>query len=791
MLTNQAVDRRTLWRHAAAGALLAGAGLAVTPAHAADAAAGPPSAAVSEVIVTATRREEALSKVPVAVTALSGDQVKAAHIGNFGDLPSQVPGATFIATKGQSTANVQVRGQATTNDAPALELPVAIFMDDIYYGTLASFDADFFDIQQIAILRGPQGTTFGRNVVGGALQITSNKPKIGDASGEVNVTLETYNRHKSSGVETQGYFNLPINDKAAARIAYSVKDVDGYMYNVVTGNNLSDQKSYAIRPSLLWQPTDDLKITAFLQYNHENMFASGYDFFGQGSLVAAQKAISSSPWDSHQDVDGHTRRDIVATQVRADWEQSIGTITSLTSYRSLDSYYLDDGDNGPLPMNNNSINASREFQFSQEFRLTSPSGKRLEYVAGAYYSFENLRKAISFGFNGTIPGQFLDVLTKGALQNETVTGDAHVMSLAPFAEGKFHFTDQLALTVGARYTVEDKSGYTKHANGSVFYGAPFNVSFSHTWTSFTPRGILEWTPTDSTLFYGSVSTGFKGGGWSLTSTSAAAAVIPLQPEKSTSYEAGAKVQLLDHRLSINAAYYLADTTNLQVRSLVGPVLTDTNAGSERAKGFELEALARPVDGLTLGVNYAYSYAIYRSFKGCAAGGVDCSGNAVPFVPKNDLKLFFDYAWDMGGGKLTIHADDQWASKTEVSPLNYTGGAQTLAAPFTKKDGILNASLAYEPANAKWRLQLWGKNLANKWYLAAPSNYYFYFLTAAEFTAGLREVDRGTVNPPRQVGATSPTGSSSLPRRRRAVPDLAGVIVSAAHAAAYCPGPEHA
>ena len=203
-----------------------------------------------------------------------------------------VPGATFVSTKGQSTANVQIRGQSTTNDAPALELPVAIFMDDIYYGTLASFDADFFDIQQIAILRGPQGTTFGRNVVGGALQITSNKPKLGDPYGEVNLTAETYGRHGSSGFESQGFYNMPINDQAAARIAYSVKNVDGYMHNVVTGNNLSDQKSYSIRPSVLWQPTDDLKLTAFLQYNHENMFASGYRFFGQGSVVANAHAIS-------------------------------------------------------------------------------------------------------------------------------------------------------------------------------------------------------------------------------------------------------------------------------------------------------------------------------------------------------------------------------------------------------------------------------------------------------------------------------------------------------------------
>ena len=747
----QAIKIKRLRDGAAMAALAAGTGLCAAPitALAADAAAPGPTAQVEEVIVTATRREEALRDVPVAVTAISGQQVKDSHVGNFADLPALVPGATFIATKGQSTANVQIRGQATTNDAPALELPVAIFMDDIYFGTLASFDADFFDIQQIAVLRGPQGTTFGRNVVGGALQITSNKPQIGVSDGEISLTGKMFTPNHAKGFEAQGFFNVPLGDKLAGRLAYSVKNDDGYMHNVVTGNNLSDQKSFSIRPSLVYRPNDDLTITALANYSHENEFASGYAFFGQGSLVAISKAQSSNPWSSFQDVDGVNRRDIYVGQVRADWQRSFGSISAITSYRTLDAYYRDDGDNGPLPANNNSVNASKEFQFSEELRLTSPSGKRFEYVTGVYYSFENLRKAISFGFNGTLPGSFLGVLTGGKLQNETVTGDAHVMSVAPYAEGKFHVTDQVALTVGARYTVEDKNGYTHHLNGSVFYGAPFDVNFSHSWSAFTPRAILEFKPHEGLLFYGSVSTGFKGGGWSLTSTSPAAAVKPLQPEKSTSYELGAKTDFFERRLSLNIAAYQADTKNLQVRSLVGPVLTDTNAGQQRVKGIEIESVARPFDNAQVGVNYAYTDAVYTAFKGCAAG-VDCSGKKVPYVPKNDLTIFAQYRWNLADNAgVTLRVDDAWADKFQVGPTN----GQAIAVPYTEKKGILNASLTYEAPGGKWRAQVWGKNLTNEWSMAAPSNYYFYFVSAAEFAAGAREVDRGTITPPRTVGAT--------------------------------------
>jgi iron complex outermembrane recepter protein len=723
---------------------VAAAAIMAPPAFAQDSE----GSTVEEVIITATRREEALSKVPIAVTALNEEQVKAQRVLNFTDIPSLVPGASFVSTKGQSTANVQVRGQSTTNDAPGLELPVAIFMDDIYYGSLASFDADFFDIQQIAILRGPQGTTFGRNVVGGALQITSNKPKLGDLFGELNGTISTYERHGQVGFESQGFVNLPVGETMAARIAYSVRNMDGYMHNLVTRHNLSDHQSFAIRPSFLWQVNENLRLTAFLQYNHENMYASGYQFFGDGSLVASRKAISNDPWETFHDVDGQTRRDIVATQLRADWEMGLGTITSLTSYRTLDSFYEDDGDSGPLPLNNPSINRSKEFQFSQELRLTSPSGKRIEYITGLYYSFENLKKAITFGFNGTIPQSRLSIFTAGTRQDAVVTGDVHVLSFAPYAEAKFHATDMLAITLGGRYTIERKSGYTNHDRRTWAYGAPFDVKFRKTWKKFTPRAIVELTPREGMLFYASASTGFKGGGWSLTSTNPIAAVTPLQPEESTSYEVGSKLRFLDNRVNLNLAAYRAKTKDVQVRTLVNGVLNDTNAGGILVKGVEVESTFRPLDGLTLGVNYAYTDATYSSFTGCTATGLDCSGNPVIFVPKNDLKVFVTYVADLGdNGTLTLTASDQWASSFQVSATR----AQPIGVSHTARRDFVNLSATYEPASQPWRLQFWAKNVLNRWSMTAPSNYNFYFLTPQENAA--LEVDRGVINPPRQIGLT--------------------------------------
>ncbi|MCE3289860.1 MAG: TonB-dependent receptor, partial [Caulobacter sp.] len=227
---------------------------AAAPVFAADEPApAPAEGEVTEVIITATRRAEALQDVPLAVTALSGERVEQERIQNFTDIPALVPGATFVSTKGPSTANVQIRGQQTTNDSPHLELPVAVFMDDVYYGTLASFSADFFDIDQLAILRGPQGTTFGRNVVGGALQITSKRPQIGVTDGEVNLGLSKYDTARDGGFEARGYVNAAVSDTVAARLAFSLKDIGGYSQNRTTGTFLNDQNSWALRPSLRFQ----------------------------------------------------------------------------------------------------------------------------------------------------------------------------------------------------------------------------------------------------------------------------------------------------------------------------------------------------------------------------------------------------------------------------------------------------------------------------------------------------------------------------------------------------------
>lgn len=703
------------------------------------------AAEVEEVIVTATRREEALQDVPIAITAMGEDEIKDNRISNFADIASHVPGVAFIQARGAAFQNVSIRGQTSTNESPGLDLPVAIFQDDIYYGTVGSFDGMFYDISQVAVLRGPQGTTFGRNVVGGALQITSNRPQMGATEGEVSVTALSY-----PGFETQGFFNTPISDNMALRLSYSAKNNDGWQHNLFTGSDLNDRRAFAGRLMLRYQPNEIADIVFSASGLHENNKAVGYRLYGQGAQVAAQ---DPDPYKTNLDIDGFSRRDIRTAFVHGDFQTPLGTLTSITGYRDMSFDYHEDGDGTPLLLNDN-FNYSDEYQVSQEFRLVSETGRRLEYLVGLYAEYGHLRRQHDYNFYPN-PNSRLSELIGGVFQHQVVVGTFTVKSIAPFGEIRYHFNDQLTLTAGARYTYEGKEGSIDHQGVSAFYGADYYVAVEDSWTALTPRFVLDYKPTDDILLYASVSKGFKGGGWPISVPVADRAAIPLEPETSWSYELGAKTQWLDNRLTLNAAAYMANTKDLQVRSFINGVLRDNNAGEAEVKGVEIEAVARPIPDLNVGLRYAYTDAKYKSFRDCAAGGTDCTDNRMPAAPENDLSVFAEYRVWLGDSSLTFKTDVRWVDEFELNPTN----TQDLVVPFTAIEGLWNGSITYEPAGAPWKLQLWGRNLTDETYVVYAFNYNVFALTPLEARAvasgglGYTEADRASINPPRTIGAT--------------------------------------
>jgi iron complex outermembrane receptor protein len=720
--------------------MVAGPALAAEP----EPAPAPGSEEVSEVIITATKREEALSKVPVAVSAFSGDQLKEQRVTNFEDLSASLPGPTFVPISGASGSQMQMRGLYASDDSPAFDTPVGVFIDDVYYGSVASFYPDFFDVAQIAVLRGPQGTTFGRNTVGGALQITSNKPNFDGFSGETNLVLRNFN-----GMEGSGFFNAAFNDVVAGRLAFGFKNVDGSQHNITNDSDVNDKKVWSARASLLIRPTDSVEILGSLTYTHEDSTADGPVLYGQGALVASLRAISTDPSDTFIDDDGSTRKNVYNGFIRVDWDNPLGTFTSITGYRKLNASYVEDIDGSPFPIAPNKIDHNRESQVSQEFRLTSPDDQTIEWIAGLYLLKQEVFRSETYTFGGLGPWR-INTMTGGATQRPTISGDIETVSYAPFAELKWNITDQWALTVGARYTHDEKKARTIHDSPSIFFGGIKDESMEESWDAVTPRAILNFTPNDDLFFYASASTGFKSGGYNYAAPTIAQVRTALLPEENVTYEVGAKTFFFDRALSVNLALYQSNTKDLQVRSLVGTTLMSTNAGEAETKGLELEVLAHPVEGLTLGLNYAYTDAVYAKFEDCAAGGVDCTGNQIPFTPRNALTLMAQYRWEMeGGASLTGRVEGRWASHYELTPQNNL----FLVRDKTARKDWINAFLTYEPADGDWKIQAWGRNLLDNKAVTFGTNYFFYLLTQAEFASGLNEVDRTSVTEGRTYGVT--------------------------------------
>ncbi|WP_019517666.1 TonB-dependent receptor [Sphingomonas sp. Mn802worker] len=741
---------------------------AQTPASqqpvAAEATSTPTATATpsDDIVVTATRRAERLQDVPIAVSALGSEQIQARKVDSFSEIVKIAPGPTFVPVKGTSVITVQIRGQGTINDSPGLESPVGVYIDDIFYGTLASFDANLFDVSQVSVLRGPQGTTFGRNAVGGALVITNNLPEMGASSGRASVTASDFSGGRG-GIEADGFINVPLGDTLAGRFAYGVKDVGGYQRNLQTGHYLANNKVAAYRGSLRWQPSDKWDVVGSLSYLKRGGYGDGPTIVGDGSVGAAVKARTDG--DLHKvllDDDGYTRRTIVAALLNVGYETGIGRVSSITGYRYLKSQLAEDADGGPNPVNYPSLNTNDEWQVSQEFRFTSDLGGPFDFVAGAYFGYEDLNHSIVFGFDGRDPNLYFSVLNQGRYTpGQVFEGQIENRSFGPYAEGKYKLSDKLSLTAGLRYSYERKTGYTRHIGSSPFQGGayyqqlPANDDAVDSWTGWTPRFIAEYRPVRGSLFYASASRGFQGGGWSFNVRTPAAAATPLKAQTTWSYEIGTKTDLFSRALTLNVAAFHADTSDLQVRSQVDGVFQDSNAGELRARGVEVEAVIRPARGLSFGANYAYTDAFYKSFVGCTAGGLDCTGNQAPFTPKHDFTALLDYTADLANGSsLALHFDTKFASAFQLAP---TGLGQR-AVPLTERKNVASTSLTYTPPSGRWDVRVWARNLFDKQYVTNGLQYNFYHVTRAEVAAtpgglGALDVERVSVAPPRQIGAT--------------------------------------
>lgn len=615
----------------------------------------PPVAAsgLDEIIVTAQRRRESVQDVPIAVSAFSADALESRGITNTLDLIGQVPNMFGSNNTGLGSANAYyIRGLGNTETIATFDPPVGTYVDDIYMSRQNGNNFSFFDVERVEVLRGPQGTLFGRNTTGGAVSVIMKRP-ADEFGGYAEVGYGAYGR-----LMVRGSVDLPISELFQLKLSgYSSND-DGYVQNTITGERMNDNDMAGLRVGVQLKPTDRLTWNSSLAYmknDGENTLNFDCDprrpancdgRFSTTGMVSTRPPggapLYSLPVTGRKA--GFAQGNEVGTVLltsNIEWQGDNHRLSLITGYIDMSQdYALDFADGRGLPniVNANPtvrgfrnggfaiLNEGEHRQFTQEVKLNGTLvDERLTYVAGVYFYDESNRTDFADLFTLDIgsPNGLPLLLADRTLRNTTT-------ATAGYLQADFAFTDSFSATAGIRYTDEKKTFSIADNRGScaanpapvtclnnslvASNGVP--IPLEQTAKIWTPRFALNFKPNEDVLLFASATKGFKSGGWNARGTRRDT-LLPFEPEIVWSYEAGVRSEWLDRRLRMNLTGFFLDTQALQTPSaFVDPVtggvtfITQNFADYEN-KGLELELTAVPVDGLNLYLNVGFQDDKYK------------------------------------------------------------------------------------------------------------------------------------------------------------------------------------
>ena len=697
---------------AALAALLCGAATgamaqAAAPARAADAqdaardvaAEAADATTLDTVTVTARRREESAQDVPIALQVTTSEKLDATGINTIVQLTQLVPTLQVLSPNARNTA-LTVRGLGASyglaNDG--LEQGVGVYIDQVYNSRPAFATTDFIDIKQVEVLRGPQGTLFGKNTTAGALNVTTqDATKAFEAAVEGSVGSYKFQQAKAT-------VSGPIvADKVAARLSYVGTWRDGNIYNPVAKKDQNAQDSQTVRGQLLLTPTDRLRIRLNGDYTSQHPECCTQLYVTVGTTlkpIAQQYAAlaagrnyrppSTNPYDRLADVDGAIQADQWLSGLAAivDYDLGFATLTSISAHREWDWQPRNDRDYTALDVTRQSANPSHQKQDSQEFRLTSNGDHRVDWTAGLYYFDQNVTTHGVTEYGADAAYWLLPATNTPAslLDGYKVFNDSTIdtTSYAAFGQLTWKITDRLHVTPGLRYTEEKKDGtYIQTVSGGsattdatllsrrLGIARPQNFSAKTDDGSWSGQLAVSYDFTPDVHAYGTYSRGFKSGGINMTALPLTAANLPAQqaavirPEEVTTYELGLKTQLFDRFLTANAAVFATDVKDFQANVVdSGPgALRGYLANVEKVtvRGAEFDLTTRSIGGFTSYANLAWTDGKYDSFKngpcpleriGTSTAACDLSGKDLPGVSRWAGAIGGEYRRDAALGKLT-------------------------------------------------------------------------------------------------------------------------------------------
>lgn len=656
-------------------------------------------AALDTIIVTAQKREEAAQGVPISLSAFSGRAVETYRLESLRDISRLTPGL-LVSAFSQSSPTIAVRGATNTFTQIGANKPVAVVIDDLFIPRNSAATFELYGLNSVQVLKGPQGTLFGRNVTGGAIVLDTGKPAFGDTSGSTRVGAGDY------GLEqVDGRVDVPIGETIALRLAGSLKQHDGYGKDRLTGRELDDLDSKSLRAQARLQAHDDVEVLLGADYSEDHN--GGRTLSSKGAGSDGDRRTAELGYSQ-----GFARNQWGASG-RLYWIAPVGQVTAITGYRWSQSGedYSGTGASYRFLAGTNTQSVNRDVDevglFSQEVRWASPKWSRGDLVAGVYFADEDAKRQLRTRGLAAVTGVAAsDVLTDQAVKSR---------SYAAFIDGTVHLPADFDLTLGARYTHDEKTAsllrtdFVRPATGS-FQARGLKAD----WSEVTPRAVLSWTPREDFKVYGSVTRGYTAGGFNTDAAVITALAQPFDPETVTNYELGVKSQWLADTLRVNASVFHMDYKDKQELFFnnLTRVLTITNAGQATVEGAEVEVAWRPLPWLNLTGSYGLLDTVYDHF--VIPGGAVNTGNPLGSSPRDKGSLAADVRVPLNGAGYVTGALS-WA---------YTDGYYTGATkdPNLHVDSyaLTNLSLGYESRDGRWVLTAWAKNLGDVDFLLTPS-----------------------------------------------------------------------
>jgi iron complex outermembrane recepter protein len=687
---------------------------------------------LQEVVVTAEKRSTDLQRTPIAVTALSSATLEQDQVRDLKDIQSLVP--NFKMGDAQGIAQITIRGVGSASFLPGSNGDVAVNENEVYVSRPIAQQAGLFDVSNIEVLRGPQGTLFGRNATGGAVDITTALP-TDTLSGYGRVTGGNYDEAR-----IEAGFGGPIVDNVLlARFAAFRESHDGYGTNLITGTGIDDKYDYGFRGSVVFMPTSNLQATLIAEIFRENDHSGGFHYFGAAGLSGIPGALGVPPLfmtlggyapsnvrDIANDVDPLFQLQTHAVTAIINWNNGPFSIKSISGYRDQTSHFIDNYTGGSA-VDFYSDAGEPAHQISEELQLHYDTSN-LHLTGGAYFFHEN-----DDPFPNTIVASGVIIRDLGIPYVSTADANLGAQAAqftthayAGFAQGTYDLTQELSLTAGARYSTETNDAIEQ--NGLVFPFVPFtgqvrlppaNDLPSVTYHATTPKFGIQYQLDPKTMLYASYAQGFKSGGFDLATNPK-----PYLPEHLTDYELGLKTTMLDDHLRADITGFYYDYTDLQVQQVVDFAIQTANAATAHVYGLEGEFNYLVTSAFEIDASASWTHARYVGFCGpdpaapkvvtptncptvdgiLPANEGDFTGKALANAPDYRATIVFQYTWGLPKGNLVARAEAEYSSKFYFAPDND---------PLLSQSAYVKGNLfaTYRP-DSSWAFTAYARNVGD-------------------------------------------------------------------------------